>query len=72
MQAAEARALGAMPYIGLKVLYLALAAGLPTWAHGPLVVRLSWQEDGVDSVLPPSRQLYAQASGMEVRVGWRR
>lgn len=53
-QAAEARALGAMPYIGLKVLYLALASGLPTWAHGPLVVR---QEDGVDSVLPLSRQL---------------
>lgn len=54
--------------MGLKVLFSALASQVPTCTDGPLVVRLSWQKDGVDSVLPLGRRLWARAPWVWVRV----
>lgn len=54
--------------MSLKVLFPDLASGLPVCIDGLLVVRLSWQENGVDSVLPLGRQLWALAAWVWVRM----
>lgn len=54
--------------MSLKVLFSALAPGLTVCIDGLLVVRLSWQENGVDSVLPLGRQPWALAPWVGVRM----
>lgn len=54
--------------MSLKVLFSALAPGLTVCIDGILVVRLSWQENGVDSVLPLGRQPWALAPWVGVRM----